>query len=304
MLIERVAQLAIALLVFVIGASVLSGSAASTAVPKSSTVEHSRAQGANDFKPAICAALTLTALVAGSGSFSGTADSELILGSAGADTITGNGGDDCILAGDGNDNIRAGLGTNAGGGNGVLHGGGGTDQCAAEGGTPTYINCEQRRVALLGAWVTGLTHAAVAGRARALIFVAMNLTNSVRSLTGVTYGGQVLSPVVARSSGGTTAVRTEIWILDGAGIAAATSSTFGPTWSAAPTTVSYASAFASDVNQASLTGATSNNAGTAPRPSPPATWPPPGETSPCGRSPRATRSRSPRTTASPREWTS
>ena len=55
-------------------------------------------------------------------------------------------------------------------------------------------------VAMLGAWVAGLVHAAPAGQNRSLIFIASNETNPVRTLTGVTWGtpNTLLSPRFAR----------------------------------------------------------------------------------------------------------
>jgi hemolysin type calcium-binding protein len=65
----------------------------------------------NDLKPASCAGITVTTLLTGTGAFSGTAASELVLGGSGVDTITAGGGDDCILGGGGNDSIQGQSGT-------------------------------------------------------------------------------------------------------------------------------------------------------------------------------------------------
>jgi Ca2+-binding RTX toxin-like protein len=76
---------------------------------------------ANQLKPSTCAALSLTAVVVGSGVVNGTAASELVLGSAGVDIMRGRGGNDCILGGAGNDSLRGDAGTD------VCIGGSGTD---------------------------------------------------------------------------------------------------------------------------------------------------------------------------------
>jgi Ca2+-binding RTX toxin-like protein len=96
-------------------------------VAGSKVEDDSRTIGANDLKPTQCAALALTATLAGSGTINGAAASELITGSAVADNIKGGGGDDCILGGGGNDTIN---------------GGPGTDVCIGGGGTDTFSGCE------------------------------------------------------------------------------------------------------------------------------------------------------------------
>jgi Ca2+-binding RTX toxin-like protein len=84
---------------------------AANSVPVSHAVRSSNTIGANTLKPTACASLTLTALVTGSGLFSGTNASELILGSSGTDTILASGGDDCVVGGGGNDLLNGGAGT-------------------------------------------------------------------------------------------------------------------------------------------------------------------------------------------------
>jgi Ca2+-binding RTX toxin-like protein len=84
---------------------------AANSVPVSHAVRRSNTIGANTLKPTACASLTLTALVTGSGLFSGTNASELILGSSGTDTILASGGDDCVVGGGGNDLLNGGAGT-------------------------------------------------------------------------------------------------------------------------------------------------------------------------------------------------
>ena len=81
----------------------------------------------DDLKPSTCAGWTLTNLVTGTGSITGTAGNDLILGSSSPDTIDGLGGQDCILGGGGDDQIT---------------GGDGTDICIGGPGSDTFITCE------------------------------------------------------------------------------------------------------------------------------------------------------------------
>lgn len=256
-MITRLSQVAIVLLAVTIGASFMTGWAASNVVPPSSAALKSSVPVPNDFKPASCAAIAVTTLVTGTGTFSGTAASDLILGSAAADTITSNASNDCVIGGNGDDDLRAGTGGGAGGGTDVLNGGAGTDTCREEGGTPTVISCELTgplAVQLIGGWLTGTTHAGVAGANRALIFIAATEDTGPPTVSSVTYGGQAMTPVIGSGAAGSNPrVRVEIWVLGEAGIAAAGSSTFVPTWSAAPSEPMYSHAFFRNVKQAAPT---------------------------------------------------
>jgi Ca2+-binding RTX toxin-like protein len=108
---------------------------------------------ANALKPPECAALNLSIVVVGSGTFSGGGTNGLILGSAGADTISGQGGNDCMIGGGGNDNLRGGSGPDVligGPGADTLNGGSGADVCygnsgtVSGGGIDTFVACETR----------------------------------------------------------------------------------------------------------------------------------------------------------------
>jgi hypothetical protein len=116
-------------------------------------------------------------------------------------------------------------------------------------------------VALADSWQAGLTHVAGAGADRMLVFVATNeqQTTSTPRLTGVTYGGQPLVPVLADevSTGCCTAL-AEIWILDEAGLAAASGTSLVPTWTSAPDTPLYSHAVFENVDQATPIGDTTN----------------------------------------------
>ncbi len=112
---------------------------------------------------------------------------------------------------------------------------------------------------LAGSWQTGLTHTAGAGANRALVFVASNEEQSIPSptLTGVTYGGQALTLVIAdQVASGGIEVRIEVWMLDEAGLAAASSSTIVPSWTAAPDTPLYSHAVFANIDQTSPIGDT------------------------------------------------
>jgi type II secretory pathway pseudopilin PulG len=118
-------------------------------------------------------------------------------------------------------------------------------------------------VITLGSWVTGLNHEKETGTDRALVFL-VHTRGSSRTATGASYGGQSMTKVVDRmgSSGGTRAY-VAAFILNDAGIDAASDTTFVPSWSGtAPTNVEYSSVFLGDVNQAALTGATARATGT------------------------------------------
>jgi hypothetical protein len=105
-------------------------------------------------------------------------------------------------------------------------------------------------VNLIGSWGTGTSHTAPTGSNRTLIFVAgMQKWGDTPTLTSVTYGGQSLTKVndvrIHTDNGG----RVEIWMLDETGIAAASGSTFVPTWDLSPDDTAYSHAFFSNVHQ-------------------------------------------------------
>jgi Ca2+-binding RTX toxin-like protein len=90
-------------------------------VPATHAGVSSRSIGAQDLKPAACASLTLTNVVTGSRSISGTTAADLVLGSSGIDNMTAGNGNDCVVGGGGADIISGGAGT------GVCIGGPGID---------------------------------------------------------------------------------------------------------------------------------------------------------------------------------
>ena len=131
-------------------------------------------------------------------------------------------------------------------------------------------NEQRAHVHLLGGWGTGLAHAAVAGNERALIFVAghEHATAPAPTLTSVTYGGQAMAKVDAVSVGTGSTARVEIWFLNDAGVAAATDSTFVPTWGTTPDLPMYSHAFFGGVDQAAPAPAHGVNSSPAATPNP------------------------------------
>ena len=126
-------------------------------------------------------------------------------------------------------------------------------------------------VALVGSCVAGTTHAAEAGSDRVLVLVgtAVGYGDSGSVITSATYGSQALSFVEARESDGSGYdVMTEVWILDEAGIAAASGSTFSVNWSGTPYAERYMSCFYTNVDQTTSIGAKAENFANAATPNP------------------------------------
>ena len=115
-------------------------------------------------------------------------------------------------------------------------------------------------VNLLGSWVSGLSHAKETGSGRALVFIAHVEHTAATSLTAVTYGGQSMTKVIDRISHKQhTYAYVTAYVLNEAGVTAATNNTFVPTWSVAPGTVGYSSLFLKNVNQTTLVDANDGN---------------------------------------------
>jgi hypothetical protein len=268
---RRRSGLAIAAIALAVVVVVSLGRTASNTVPVTYASDTAESVTADSLKPAECAGITLTALVYGGGTVTGGAANELIVGSGGVDTITANGGDDCVLAGGGADTAYGGAGADVvlgaagndrlegGADDDTLDGGADSDICLGDGGSNTLINCEQIEVVeLLSSWVTGTSHASVGGSNRALVVVVGHEGASM-DLINVTYGTVSLTQAVEVEVADTTNGRVEIWVLDDAGITAASDSTIGLTWSGSPGSVSVDSAFFAGVDQASTFGATGTN---------------------------------------------
>ncbi|MHC4739981.1 MAG: hypothetical protein ACYS9Y_13825, partial [Planctomycetota bacterium] len=122
----------------------------------------------------------------------------------------------------------------------------------------TTAAAAQGDVEIIGSWTSGTTHTEEAGTDRALIFIAHAESSADTSdLGSVTYGGQSMTKVVERNMHLSYSAYTCAFILDEAGIDAATSGTFSPSWNASPSgTPAYTSVFLQNVNQTTLTGAT------------------------------------------------
>jgi hypothetical protein len=146
----RVLQQARALAVMILSLTALgavTAMAAANSVPATRVGQSDHPVLLQQMVPGECASIagSLTALVVGSGSFDGTAASELILGSAGADTIRGRQGNDCIVSGGGNDDLEGNQGSDVlvgGDGDDALDGGQGNDICYGGSGTDTANRCE------------------------------------------------------------------------------------------------------------------------------------------------------------------
>jgi len=119
------------------------------------------------------------------------------------------------------------------------------------------------QVGILGSWEVGTDHTKEPGTNRALVFIAHGEMDGIMNLTSVTYGGQSMTKVVERNYSATIEAYVVAYILDEAGVAAATNGTFSPTWSTTPTEVKYASVFLSGVEQTDLTGDSATAGGTS-----------------------------------------
>jgi Ca2+-binding RTX toxin-like protein len=114
-------------LLLVVSVSVLSAFAAGISAPVVNAGQQSVPVTAEDIKPAACAGITLTNIVSGSGTLTGTAGNDLMIGSGGADVIDGLGGDDCVLGSGGDD---------------TLAGNEGKDVCLGGTGDDLFTDCE------------------------------------------------------------------------------------------------------------------------------------------------------------------
>jgi hypothetical protein len=115
-------------------------------------------------------------------------------------------------------------------------------------------------VAVVGSWALGTSHAKENGASRALIFIAHAEHTAAISSTSVTYGNQPMTKVIERIVySNSTIAYVAAYILNEAGVAAATNSTFVTTWNVTPPVVGYASVFLDNVDQTTLVGASDSN---------------------------------------------
>lgn len=122
--IRRIVLLGLGLLMIV--ASVTAIAATNTIPPTRADLQTISFQ-INHLRPSACAGLSLSNLVTGSGTLTGTEGNDLILASGAADTIYGMGGSDCIVGGGGDD---------------LIDGGADADLCVGGDGNDTFSNCE------------------------------------------------------------------------------------------------------------------------------------------------------------------
>ena len=119
-------------------------------------------------------------------------------------------------------------------------------------------------VSILGSWTSGTSHTAEAGSARALIFTAHTEDDNTDMNASVTYGGQSMTKIIEENYGTGYRAYVAAFILDEAGIAAASGSTFNVTWAQTPSrTPGYSSVFLEGVDQADLIGASAGNGNTS-----------------------------------------
>lgn len=123
-------------------------------------------------------------------------------------------------------------------------------------------------VEILGSWATGTSHTKESGTNRALVFTAHVEEAGAISLDSVTYGGQPMTKVIEEITGTSYQAYVVAYILDEAGIAAASGDTFVPSWSTTPDNVSYDSVFLSNVDQTTPVGATAGNGTASSSPNP------------------------------------
>ncbi|GEM_PF-107751 len=108
---------------------------------------------------------------------------------------------------------------------------------------------------ILGDWSDGTTRDVEPGSNRALLlFAHAEHSNGTVTLNSVTYGGQAMTPIIGQSVGTGYTANVTAFILDEAGIAAATDNMFVPVWDTTPAAVVYTSVFLENVDQTNLFG--------------------------------------------------
>lgn len=113
-------------------------------------------------------------------------------------------------------------------------------------------------VEIVGSWVSGTTHAKETGSNRALVFFAHaeDNDNPVIAISNpIYYGDQAMTPVIEQRQEGSTDAYVVAYVLDEAGIAAASGTSFSVYWNQSPDRAEYYSVFLQNVNQSSLIGA-------------------------------------------------
>jgi hypothetical protein len=120
-------------------------------------------------------------------------------------------------------------------------------------------------VEIIGSWVSGTSHTAEAGTNRLLVFTGhVEDNNADMDLTSVTYGGQAMTKVVEQNVSSGYRAYVVAYVLDEAGINAASGSDFVVTWTETPSrSPGFSSVFLQNVNQTAPTAATDGNGTTS-----------------------------------------
>jgi hypothetical protein len=110
----------------------------------------------------------------------------------------------------------------------------------------------------------GLNHTVESGVKRVLVFTAhVEDNDGVPNLAGVTYGGQAMTKIIEQSVGSSFRAYVVAYILEEAGIAAASNSAIVPTWTETPDKVAYSSIFFVNVDQVTPVGMSDSNSTTS-----------------------------------------
>ena len=118
-------------------------------------------------------------------------------------------------------------------------------------------------VAIAGSWTSGTSHTAESGSDRLLVLTAHVEHSGAVSLNSVSYGGQAMTKVIEQSANTGYVAYTAVFILNEAGIAAASGNTFSASWSPSPAqNPGYSSVFLTGVNQSTPVGSSDGNSST------------------------------------------
>ncbi|NQT24340.1 carbohydrate-binding protein [candidate division KSB1 bacterium] len=118
-------------------------------------------------------------------------------------------------------------------------------------------------VAIAGSWTSGTSHTAESGLDRLLVLTAHVEHSGAVSLNSVNYGGQSMTMVVEQSANTGYVAYTAVFVLNEAGISAASGNTFSASWSTSTAqSPGYSSVFLTGVNQSSPIGSSDGNSST------------------------------------------
>jgi hypothetical protein len=119
----------------------------------------------------------------------------------------------------------------------------------------------QAAVEITGSWTSGLSHSEESGSNRTLVLTAhVEDDDADMDLSSVSYGGQAMTKVIDRNFGTGYRSYVVVYVLDEAGISAATDSNFVVTWAQTPSgTPGYSSVFFENAYQNDLIGASDAN---------------------------------------------